>query len=55
MVFRYADAARARQLVRHSGGRLRLVDERSLYANLPAADAHDPDAIVRFAFDCLRG
>jgi transcription-repair coupling factor (superfamily II helicase) len=45
-VFTYLDHRRAEQLARASGGRLRVVDQRSAYFTLPKGLA-DPDEILR--------
>jgi transcription-repair coupling factor (superfamily II helicase) len=51
LVFEYQDVGRARQLVRHSGGRLRIVDDHCLYLTLP--DKLTPDATMQLAHDVL--
>ena len=53
MVFGYTDAGRARQLLLHQGGRLRRVDDRSLYLTLPL-DLQDPDQIIATAKSVLQ-
>ncbi len=53
MVFGYTDGGRARQLVHNQGGRLRMVDDRSLYLTLPKELQH-PDQIIATAKSVLR-
>lgn len=53
LVFRYADRARIEQLARYHRGRLRIVDESSVY--LPIAnDVSEPDAMIKLAKSVLR-
>ncbi|MCA9214902.1 MAG: transcription-repair coupling factor, partial [Planctomycetales bacterium] len=53
LVFRYTDSGRAKQLVRKSGGQLRIVDERSIYFTLSKTQLEDPDAIILAATTAL--
>jgi hypothetical protein len=53
LVLEYKDLGRAKQLVRQSGGRLRIVDDRCLYMNLPSGPL-SADALVQLARDVLR-
>ncbi len=54
MVFGYTDASRARQLVRQQAGRLRLVDDRSLYMTLSSDILRDPDQVIAAAKSVLQ-
>ena len=54
MVFGYTDASRARQLVRQQAGRLRLVDDRSLYMPLSSDILRDPDQVIAAAKSVLQ-
>ena len=54
LVFRYTDAARAQQLARHSNGKLRVVDERSIYLTLTKSQLAEPDAIVDLSTTILK-
>jgi transcription-repair coupling factor (superfamily II helicase) len=53
LVLRYRDRTRIEQLARHSGGRLRVVDEASAYLPLGAA-ARRPDEVLSAAKTLLR-
>jgi transcription-repair coupling factor (superfamily II helicase) len=52
MVFHYKDLGRANQLIRQSCRRLRIVDDRCLYLNLPDGSL-SPDAVIQFAMSAL--
>jgi transcription-repair coupling factor (superfamily II helicase) len=54
LVFTYKDAGRARQLAKSSHGKLRVVDDKSIYTTLPAEVITNPDAIIHWALGCLR-
>jgi transcription-repair coupling factor (superfamily II helicase) len=53
LVYRYTDRSRAKQLVSASEGRLRIVDERSIYSTIPQGMV-DPDQIIELARSTLR-
>ena len=54
LVFEYTDAGRARQWVQKSKGRLRIVDDRSIYMTLSADILSDPDRLIETAKSVLR-
>ena len=54
LVFGYTDTGRADQLVRGQAGRLRKVDDRSLYLTLSPQVREDPDQIIATAKSVLR-
>ncbi|MDG2383959.1 MAG: transcription-repair coupling factor [Pirellulaceae bacterium] len=53
LVFHFGDLGRARQLVKASNGRLRIVDDQSIYLTLPNS-VDDPDQIIETVKSVLR-
>jgi transcription-repair coupling factor (superfamily II helicase) len=54
LVFTYRSAERAAQLTGLSCGRLKVVDEKSIYLRLKAEDRDDPEGLYKLLVDVLK-
>ncbi|MBP3957341.1 transcription-repair coupling factor [Gemmata sp. G18] len=54
LVFTYRNADRAKQLVAASKGRLKIVDEKSIYLRLTAGDADNPEGLYKLLLSVLK-
>ncbi len=54
LVFTYRNADRAKQLVAASKGRLKIVDEKSIYLRLKASDTDTPEGLYKLLLSVLK-
>ena len=54
IVFTYRNAARAQQLVAASRGRLKIVDEKSIYLRLKGGDTDTPEGLYKLLLGVLK-
>ena len=54
LIFTYLNADRAKQLVASSNGRMKIVDEKSIYMRLKADDKDDPEGLYKLLLSVLK-